>query len=168
MAKDKSAKKSKLPQPSLDLPVSSPTSSKKRSLADAQLDQEDIGEPAIAEKQEEVDEDAAAKALSKLEKGKSKKRRKEEERALVRPPYRRFAPVRDVQLILTTLQANPPSFSFDTRGFKGGRMIQVRVGDRFLCSRCALILTLLLYRTSETSCSTCSPTTRLNSGFTLR
>ncbi|GAA5948990.1 hypothetical protein JCM21900_003164 [Sporobolomyces salmonicolor] len=47
---------------------------------------------------------AAAQALSKLDKGKAKKRRKEEQRAL----------------------ENPPSFSFDTRGFKGGRMIQVK------------------------------------------
>ncbi|TNY23327.1 ribonuclease H [Rhodotorula diobovata] len=46
----------------------------------------------------------ADKELSKLEKGRAKKRRKEEQRAL----------------------ENPPSFSFDTRGFKGGRMVQVK------------------------------------------
>ncbi|BGP05349.1 hypothetical protein JCM10049v2_001154 [Rhodotorula toruloides] len=44
-----------------------------------------------------------SKVLSKLEKGKAKKRRKEEQRAM----------------------ENPPSFAFDTRGFKGGRMVKV-------------------------------------------
>ncbi|GAA6010894.1 hypothetical protein JCM11491_004588 [Sporobolomyces phaffii] len=47
---------------------------------------------------------ATTATSSKLDKGKAKKRRKELERAL----------------------ENPPSFSFDTRGFKGGRTIQVK------------------------------------------
>lgn len=88
MAKDRSHKKNKSLSTTLDtpvtLPVSSPSSTKKRSLDTAQLDDEDLGEKADGEQQEELDEDAAAKAASKLEKGKSKKRRKEEERALVR------------------------------------------------------------------------------------
>jgi hypothetical protein len=91
MAKDRSHKKNKSLSTTLDnpttLPVPSPSSTKKRSLDTAQLDDEDLGEKADGEQQEELDEDAAAKAASKLEKGKSKKRRKEEERALVRSSY---------------------------------------------------------------------------------
>ncbi|GEM09292.1 RNA exonuclease 1 [Rhodotorula toruloides] len=45
----------------------------------------------------------SSKVLSKLEKGKAKKRRKEEQRSM----------------------ENPPSFAFDTRGFKGGRMVKI-------------------------------------------
>ncbi|KAK4704396.1 RNA exonuclease, partial [Phenoliferia sp. Uapishka_3] len=50
------------------------------------------------------EEDGEEQTLSKAAKGKAKKRRKEEQRAL----------------------ENPPAFSFDTRGFKGGRMIKVQ------------------------------------------
>jgi hypothetical protein len=97
MAKDRSHKKNKSLSTTLDnpttLPVSSPSSTKKRSLDTAQLDDEDLGEKADGEQQEELDEDAAAKAASKLEKGKSKKRRKEEERALVRSSWRSVLPL---------------------------------------------------------------------------
>ncbi|GAA5998067.1 RNA exonuclease [Rhodotorula paludigena] len=74
---------------------------KKRKLADDAAPSSDAVEEAAVGEQ---DGTAAGKALSKLEKGKAKKRRKEEQRAL----------------------ENPPSFSFDTRGFTGGRMIQVK------------------------------------------
>ncbi|GAA5979784.1 hypothetical protein JCM10908_003044 [Rhodotorula pacifica] len=47
---------------------------------------------------------AAEAAMTKLDKGKAKKRRKEEQRAL----------------------DNPPSFAFDTRGFQGGRFVGIK------------------------------------------
>ncbi|GAA5829121.1 hypothetical protein JCM11251_004132 [Rhodosporidiobolus azoricus] len=112
MGKDKASKTAKLASTALDTPAvvadnspsSTSTTSKKRKADDGELSGQDTrsemngtGQPTAAE---ELDD----KAQSKLDKGKAKKRRKEEERAL----------------------ANPPSFSFDTRGFKGGRMIGVR------------------------------------------
>jgi hypothetical protein len=94
MGKDKSGKKNKQPQPTPDSPAlppnSSPASTKKRTLDDAQLNDEDVGEAVDGAQTEANGEDAAAKALSKLEKGQAKKRRKEEERALVRPPVPLF------------------------------------------------------------------------------
>ncbi|GAA6034983.1 hypothetical protein JCM8097_002129 [Rhodosporidiobolus ruineniae] len=92
-----------LSSPALVAANSSPAS-KKRKLDDTAPAEDDVGEVVEDGAEGAVGEAAADKELSKVEKGKAKKRRKEEERAL----------------------ANPPSFSFDTRGFKGGRMIGIR------------------------------------------
>ncbi|BGP19018.1 hypothetical protein JCM10213_009273 [Rhodosporidiobolus nylandii] len=110
MAKDTPKKQAKLASTSLSSPAivaanssSSTASASKKRPHDAlgqDGDAQDAGEPL----KEGTGEPAQDRELSKLEKGKAKKRRKEEERAL----------------------ANPPSFAFDTRGFKGGRMIQIR------------------------------------------
>ncbi|GAA5885123.1 hypothetical protein JCM6882_007239 [Rhodosporidiobolus microsporus] len=112
MGKDKLNKKAKVTSSALGAPAvvadnspsSTATPSKKRKLEDGEAD----GEGAEAAMDDAGQAVAAGegddKAQSKLDKGKAKKRRKEEERAM----------------------ANPPSFSFDTRGFKGGRMIGVR------------------------------------------
>lgn len=70
-----------------------------------------------------------SKVLSKLEKGKAKKRRKEEQRAMARE-----LADRGLLCMLTSVvtQENPPSFAFDTRGFKGGRMVKVTVRTALL------------------------------------
>ncbi|GAA5902806.1 hypothetical protein JCM5296_002887 [Sporobolomyces johnsonii] len=86
---------SSAPQPS--------PAAKKRKLSDDTSDRASDDERASANAVQ-TPGGAAGQALTKLDKGKAKKRRKEEQRAL----------------------ENPPSFSFDTRGFKGGRMIQVK------------------------------------------
>lgn len=68
-------------------------------------------------------------ALSKQDKAKAKKRRKEEQRALVRTLQLSSSSAPLFQAHYMSIQENPPSFSFDTRGFKGGRMIQVKVNS---------------------------------------
>ncbi|GAA6006093.1 hypothetical protein JCM10207_000520 [Rhodosporidiobolus poonsookiae] len=118
MAKDKHSHKAKLASTALDRPAvvaanspSSPAISKKRSRDDTDAtDADGAALESTDGAQVDAGEAPMEKVLSKLEKGKAKKRRKEEERAL----------------------ANPPSFSFDTRGFKGGRMIQVKDVRDFL------------------------------------
>ncbi|GAA5898716.1 hypothetical protein JCM8208_004739 [Rhodotorula glutinis] len=103
--------KAKVASLALDHPVpvasSDSHSSKKRKLQDGpaatsttQADDSQAG----SDQAGAPDASKSAKELSKLDKGKAKKRRKEEQRAL----------------------ENPPSFSFDTRGFTGGRMVQVK------------------------------------------
>ncbi|GAA5871860.1 hypothetical protein JCM8547_003290 [Rhodosporidiobolus lusitaniae] len=112
MAKDKHSKKAKLASTQLDQPAlvaststaNSPSASKKRKLDDSAASEEDLGQAAGGAVKEAAGEEAEDKAFSKVEKGKAKKRRKEEQRAL----------------------ANPPTFAFDTRGFTGGRQIQIR------------------------------------------
>ncbi|GAA5822345.1 hypothetical protein JCM3770_000527 [Rhodotorula araucariae] len=107
MAPSPTVHQAKVASLALDHPVavaSSDSHSKKRKLAGddgATLDSDDGQGDAAQAGTGATDAD---KELSKLDKGKAKKRRKEEQRAL----------------------ENPPSFSFDTRGFKGGRMIQVK------------------------------------------
>ncbi|POY76031.1 hypothetical protein BMF94_0754 [Rhodotorula taiwanensis] len=78
---------------------------KKRKLDSATSDQDDAGSGAEGGQERGANgSEATPAALSKLDKGKAKKRRKEEQRAL----------------------DNPPSFSFDTRGFQGGRFVQIK------------------------------------------
>ncbi|BGP37396.1 hypothetical protein JCM10450v2_001305 [Rhodotorula kratochvilovae] len=84
--------------------ASSDSHSKKRKLAADDGAAPDSGDEQGDAAQAGAGATDADKELSKLDKGKAKKRRKEEQRAL----------------------ENPPTFSFDTRGFKGGRMIQVK------------------------------------------
>ncbi|KAL8279273.1 hypothetical protein RQP46_008310 [Phenoliferia psychrophenolica] len=115
-----STKKSRQPKANKALtPAATPTSSpnpnlKKRKLEGTALTDADDDDDATAsaagagagEEDGEKDEEESGgdEEMSKKAKGRAKKRRKEEQRAL----------------------ENPPAFSFDTRGFKGGRMIQVK------------------------------------------
>ncbi|GAA5973295.1 hypothetical protein JCM11641_003057 [Rhodosporidiobolus odoratus] len=108
MGKSNPATKAKVASTALGSPavVASSTSptSKKRKLDQDDLEGAHDGKEAAASGAGGDGDELEDKAMTKVEKGKAKKRRKEEERAL----------------------ANPPSFSFDTRGFKNGRMIQIR------------------------------------------
>ncbi|GAA5955424.1 hypothetical protein JCM3765_006773 [Sporobolomyces pararoseus] len=107
MGKKSDLKNSVTPTSSSTTDISSP--SKKRKLASTSDSEPESSDPSV---------DAHSKVLatvqsssnngsskpSKVEKGKAKKRRKELERAL----------------------DNPPSFAFDTNGFKGGRTVQIK------------------------------------------
>ncbi|BGP53492.1 hypothetical protein JCM8202_001136 [Rhodotorula sphaerocarpa] len=79
------------------------TASKKRKL-DADAPAADAAASDAAGTKAQGAAETGQAALSKLDKGKAKKRRKEEQRAL----------------------DNPPSFSFDTRGFQGGRFVGIK------------------------------------------
>jgi hypothetical protein len=88
-----------------------------------------------------------SKVLSKLEKGKAKKRRKEEQRAMVRT----LGSGGSLGMLTTLLrQENPPSFAFDTRGFKGGRMVKVTVRSYAPVLLPSHALIILANRTSAT------------------
>ncbi|SCV72379.1 BQ2448_3916 [Microbotryum intermedium] len=74
---------------------------------------------------------SANDGMTKVDKAKAKKRRKEVQKAMARPlPL--SSGLWDVLLSLKRrdyfifTQENPPSFAFDTRGFKGGRTIQIK------------------------------------------
>ncbi|GAA5901980.1 RNA exonuclease [Sporobolomyces salmoneus] len=96
-------------EPTAVAELSDSTPSKKRKLSTPPSSDSD---DAVAETDPSVDAHAKVLAAaasgqgqqSKVDKGKAKKRRKELQKAL----------------------DNPPSFSFDTRGFKGGRTIQIK------------------------------------------
>lgn len=129
-------------------PLPSPPAQKKRKLAEDEEQPTANAEDAAESGAEAAESTAAEKEPTKAEKGKAKKRRKEEQRALVSAlePLAEQEPSRAVADGLHNVQENPPSFSFDTRGFKGGRMIQVKVslahrGRLHRCSRPTLFAT---------------------------
>lgn len=123
------------------VPLPSPAAQKKRKLAEDEEPVTDNGEDAAESGADAEDGAAAAKELTKAEKGKAKKRRKEEQRALVSAlgPPAEPQPSRAIADSRLNLQENPPSFSFDTRGFKGGRMIQVKVSSAQRHLLCTLV-----------------------------
>lgn len=107
------------------------TASKKRKLdADAPAADATASDAAGAKAQGAAETGQAA--LSKLDKGKAKKRRKEEQRALVRTLPCARTTVNGTDTVSSPLQDNPPSFSFDTRGFQGGRFVGIKVRKAML------------------------------------
>ncbi|GAA5954462.1 hypothetical protein JCM8115_004597 [Rhodotorula mucilaginosa] len=95
-----------LGQPAVVASTAAPAPSKKRKLDSDESSDAVAGASNGTAKADKAGAHAegATAAMTKLDKGKAKKRRKEEQRAL----------------------DNPPSFAFDTRGFHGGRFVGIK------------------------------------------
>jgi hypothetical protein len=117
-----------LGQPAVVASTAAPAPSKKRKLDSDESSDAVAGASNGTAKADKAGAHAegATAAMTKLDKGKAKKRRKEEQRALVSKSELEKILSSDADVTIAR-QDNPPSFAFDTRGFHGGRFVGIKV-----------------------------------------